>query len=873
MSSSLRKRLSKLMLANGSDSSLFFAHSGELQTLESPVLWRNGEDQEEEQQHEDKGKEKTHRKRSASISKLFKSSGKSSTKISKENHDENCEENGDGDQSTSDKDGTKKKSKKSSVSKAWSSFKVTGFQRKESPQDFQSATSKKKLPVMRKGQSSSEIPRRRGPKPEFLNGSTSKVENDDTDEDKIVNKTGIRIQIQPDSGDLKINQTRNDKNLNGNGNEYENENENENENGSSGIKSLDEVNSARLNPKARRTNLKIDTTGKTHRRSKSDSVATSSSWNTFVLADDHEVELPQTLFSVCEEDHNRKIQTSPTTEPINKEDKSKENSPTSSEWKGKKSIHSETSRLLQPKEYEPADYLIDENGKRIILSGTPEALIDVFVRFEQLDSLYVYNFLATHRYFMTSENLLSSLLSRYRGQGIKKSITGDDLNHTENLPEILTPSSSISYTSSSLVGNQSSGNIFPQDTQDQIPYPSPHFSFINSPPYQVLSVPSTISWKAFYELQILAILRVWLVRFTCDFEENDGKLKTRLKEFLLSIQDPNDENINYINLFIDLLDEIVEARKRKDLFGKYHFGSKDSNSSPRNSVMFSTPLSSTSSNNLPPNPEEAPEFNLAIELNSLPLPPPTSLAVFSTTPTLLSFKPKEVARQLTLLEMELFRNIKHWEFMNQKWNKKKTQHETPGLLQMIHWFDNICNWTATEICACGNIKERVAILKHLISVGEHLLHYRNFNGVFEIVSGLGLTPVYRLTKTWKLLPTKTRVIWKELHDLISSTENFNNYRQKLSERKTPTIPFIGVFLTDLTFTESALSSSTKDDKINFQKFSKIGDILNTMYLCQLKDYPFEEGSSFLNWLSHVNILKGEELFNLSLKWEDTVKEV
>ena len=41
-----------------------------------------------------------------------------------------------------------------------------------------------------------------------------------------------------------------------------------------------------------------------------------------------------------------------------------------------------------------------------------------------------------------------------------------------------------------------------------------------------------------------------------------------------------------------------------------------------------------------------------------------------TEPTLIDFSPLEIARQLTLIESELYRAIKPWELLNQSWAKK-----------------------------------------------------------------------------------------------------------------------------------------------------------------------------------------------------------
>ncbi len=46
-------------------------------------------------------------------------------------------------------------------------------------------------------------------------------------------------------------------------------------------------------------------------------------------------------------------------------------------------------------------------------------------------------------------------------------------------------------------------------------------------------------------------------------------------------------------------------------------------------------------------------------------------------------------------------------------------------------------------------RKRTALLEHWIKVAEKLLELNNFNGVMELVAGLGNTSVVRLKKMWK----------------------------------------------------------------------------------------------------------------------------
>lgn len=77
----------------------------------------------------------------------------------------------------------------------------------------------------------------------------------------------------------------------------------------------------------------------------------------------------------------------------------------------------------------------------------------------------------------------------------------------------------------------------------------------------------------------------------------------------------------------------------------------------------------------------------------------------------------------------------------------------------------------------------------------------------EIVSGLTLSPIYRLRKTWDALPKKSLTIFETLSALMAPKGNFKVYREELHTKDPPCVPFLGRYLTDLTFIEGLLNSS------------------------------------------------------------------
>lgn len=76
----------------------------------------------------------------------------------------------------------------------------------------------------------------------------------------------------------------------------------------------------------------------------------------------------------------------------------------------------------------------------------------------------------------------------------------------------------------------------------------------------------------------------------------------------------------------------------------------------------------------------------------------------------------ELARQLTIIETELFGKIKPKECLNQNWNNKNRQTKAPSIYRMIERTNQVGNWVASEILICDSSKERVHAITKFVKV-------------------------------------------------------------------------------------------------------------------------------------------------------------
>lgn len=163
-------------------------------------------------------------------------------------------------------------------------------------------------------------------------------------------------------------------------------------------------------------------------------------------------------------------------------------------------------------------------------------------------------------------------------------------------------------------------------------------------------------------------------------------------------------------------------------------------------------------------------------------------------PTILDISPIELARQLTVIESKLYRDIKPWECLNQSWAKKEKDKRAPRVIAMINRFNQVSNWVATIVVQADPLKNRIAVMKHVIEVANQCLLLNNFNAVMEIISGLQASSVYRLKLTREGLDSKHTKMLEECQRIMERTQNFKNFRQHLHSVDPPSIPYLGSFL-------------------------------------------------------------------------------
>eukprot|EP01126_Amoeba_proteus_P062601 TRINITY_DN8537_c0_g1_i5.p1 TRINITY_DN8537_c0_g1~~TRINITY_DN8537_c0_g1_i5.p1 ORF type:complete len:708 (-),score=145.30 TRINITY_DN8537_c0_g1_i5:174-2297(-) len=232
---------------------------------------------------------------------------------------------------------------------------------------------------------------------------------------------------------------------------------------------------------------------------------------------------------------------------------------------------------------------------------------------------------------------------------------------------------------------------------------------------------------------------------------------------------------------------------------------------------------------------------------------------------LLETNLEEVARQITIVQWNLWKECKPWEFLGLSWTKSEDPQSS--LLKLIKHFNSLSDWVAATICTTESPKKRSKILLKFLTLANHLKRINNLNGLLAILSGLQRGPLMRLKHTEELAKQKdqkTFELFSSFQELTSSTKSFSNLRNHIKIISPPYIPYVGMYLSDLTFIEEGNPDFLGEHKlINIFKICLISNTITEIRLSQLQPYLFIEVPSILIKLNQTPSLEEKKLYELS----------
>jgi hypothetical protein len=236
---------------------------------------------------------------------------------------------------------------------------------------------------------------------------------------------------------------------------------------------------------------------------------------------------------------------------------------------------------------------------------------------------------------------------------------------------------------------------------------------------------------------------------------------------------------------------------------------------------------------------------------------------------------EELSRQLSLQHQRLFCAINPMELLNQSWNKETKNLKAPNVCLLIESFNVLSGIVSTSVVRVEEPRERAGAIAFWIRVAQAAFQHNDYSCTMAIVSGLLNSSVHRLARTWAIVKKR----WETLHGVfdklvssLSSDRNYSLLRAALRACNPPTMPYLGIFLQDMTFADDGnkdvvMSADGVTKLVNFEKRVQLASKIQDIVLYQSVPYQFERVEPVQLYLSRFAPLGSEKLYARSLLLE------
>ena len=226
-----------------------------------------------------------------------------------------------------------------------------------------------------------------------------------------------------------------------------------------------------------------------------------------------------------------------------------------------------------------------------------------------------------------------------------------------------------------------------------------------------------------------------------------------------------------------------------------------------------------------------------------------------SNPTFLEFDPLELARQLTIKEMSIFCAIMPEELLGSEWTKRSASNAI-NVRAMSTLSTDLSNLVADTILQHDDAKKRALLIKHWIKIAHKCLELNNYDSLMAIICSLNSSTITRLKKTWDIVSQRRKDLLKSMQSIVEPDKNYAVLRRRLHDHVPPCLPFVGTYLTDLTFVDAG-NPSTKQlpdsgdgqsmSVINFDKHTRTAKIIGELQRFQVP-YRLIEIPELQEWI-------------------------
>ncbi|GAB5585161.1 hypothetical protein Unana1_00061 [Umbelopsis nana] len=244
---------------------------------------------------------------------------------------------------------------------------------------------------------------------------------------------------------------------------------------------------------------------------------------------------------------------------------------------------------------------------------------------------------------------------------------------------------------------------------------------------------------------------------------------------------------------------------------------------------------------------------------------------------LLDIDTLELARQLTILDFKLYSSIRPIECLDKAWSQDDARGEVAANVKSsIEFCNQVTAWVTDTILSQNEIRKRCNVIKYWVQVAERCRQLNNFNTCMAVLSAFDNSAIGRLKRTWEVVGARTQHTLAYIRKLMGANKNFTEYREIIHSINPPCIPFLGIYLQDLTFIEDGNSNFLKKSKhlINFSKRMKTAEVIREIQQYQSAPYALEPVKE-IQYVIHLNLQNSRDedtLYALSCALEPRERE-
>ena len=234
--------------------------------------------------------------------------------------------------------------------------------------------------------------------------------------------------------------------------------------------------------------------------------------------------------------------------------------------------------------------------------------------------------------------------------------------------------------------------------------------------------------------------------------------------------------------------------------------------------------------------------------------------VFSHSLVLSDVPVVEVARQLTLLDFDLYKKIDNMEVLKLNWT---TTEAAPNLSALLHRFTVIEQWVAGSILQEKDVNNCAKVLEYFVELAKCLLDMKSFSSCMAVMGGVLCDSVWKMKHLFSLLSSENREALQKLEAISNPFRGFQAFRELYENEKGagPCIPFMQPYIQQVVI----VCKTTKTfitNMVNVKKCFALHRILEAFVGNQFQ-FPFLKVEQVARFLK-TDVLE-KELLNITLE--------